>query len=59
MNKKDSLVYGMGINDFNSSCKENGKDIKSYKTWKQGIKIEDTTKSHRTRTSKETQRFSM
>lgn len=26
---------------------------------KQGIKIEDTTKSHRTRTSKETQRFSM
>lgn len=35
MRKKDSIVYGSGVNDLVECCKENGKDIKSYKTWKQ------------------------
>lgn len=35
MRKRTSILNGAGVNDFEGSCKENGKDIKSYKTWKQ------------------------
>lgn len=34
MRKKNKLVYGIGVNDFEGNVYENGKPIKSYSTWK-------------------------
>lgn len=34
MKKKNKLVYGVGVNDYEGRVKINGKMIKSYNTWK-------------------------
>lgn len=33
MRNKTKLVHGIGINDYEGSCKENSKNIKSYEVW--------------------------
>lgn len=33
MRKKNRLVYGIGVNDFDGEVRTNGKTIKSYKCW--------------------------
>lgn len=33
MRKKNKLVYGIGVNDYEESIRENGKNIKAYNTW--------------------------
>lgn len=33
MRKKNKLVYGIGVNDYEESIRENGKSMKSYAIW--------------------------
>lgn len=46
MKKKNKLVHGVGINDFEGSCKEDGKNSKSYYTWTEMLRRCYSSKWH-------------
>lgn len=47
MKKKNKLVFGVGINNFEGSCIENGKNIKSYNTWTKMLERSYSSKYHK------------
>lgn len=46
MRKRSVLVSGVGVNDFEGSCKENGKDLRSYEAWTKMLQRSYSKKCH-------------